>query len=102
MAMRYTLFYADDIVQVGLQCKSEVRYKKIMGEQDPQFMRKLRETQGIFFEIDVGPESPRKSKERRKSGLLLPFSKDPNKGTSEHSFSDNGAASRRQQIGLPK
>lgn len=35
MAMRYSLFYTDDIVQIGLNCKSELRYKKIMGEKDP-------------------------------------------------------------------
>ena len=35
MATRYMLFYADDIVQTGLQAKSEVRYKKIMGDKDP-------------------------------------------------------------------
>ena len=51
-------------------------------------MRKLRENQGIYFEIDVGPASPRKANDRNR---LKPFSKDPFKHASKHSFSDNGA-----------
>jgi hypothetical protein len=34
MHTRYVLFYADDIVQQGIQTKSEVQYHQLIGDQE--------------------------------------------------------------------
>jgi hypothetical protein len=68
MQTRYVLFYADDIVQQGIQTKSQVQYHQLLGENfdnsqvrlDEDFKQELRQEMGIFFDIDVRPTSPRK------------------------------------------
>ena len=49
MQTRYSLFYADELVQTGIQVKSELRYMKLMGETDNTYVNDLREKEGIFF-----------------------------------------------------
>ena len=64
MTTRYSLFFADDVVQESIQTKSKVKYqladgKDNEGNLDENFKIGLRQ-EGIYFDIDVTPNSPRK------------------------------------------
>lgn len=87
---RYALYFADDVVQHGLRTKTEVQHRLLADKMDRKFERHLREKEGIFFAIDVRPTSPRKH--HQKDSVLRPFSRDPNKGKSDNSISEQSSA----------
>ena len=41
--------------------------------QQDKFLKNFRETQGIYFDFNIRPTSPKKNKDK----VVLPFSKDP-------------------------
>ena len=68
------LFYSDDVVEKSRELKNKIMFLKptndgqscaVQYDQtklgDENFKRDLRENQGIFFNVNVSPESPRKS-----------------------------------------
>tara|TARA_B110000285_G_C14993733_1_gene547699 strand:+ start:436 stop:702 length:267 start_codon:yes stop_codon:yes gene_type:complete len=71
---RFMLFYADDVVEKTREIKNQIMFLKPTNDGqscaieydesklgDEKFKRDLREKQGIFFDVNVSPESPRKS-----------------------------------------
>mmetsp|Transcript_22990 Transcript_22990/g.35511 ORF Transcript_22990/g.35511 Transcript_22990/m.35511 type:complete len:84 (+) Transcript_22990:658-909(+) len=71
--LRLILFYADDVVEKIYKMKSEFFYIKPAedGENcchafdsiklsNEKFKQELREKEGIFFDVNVSPSSPRK------------------------------------------
>ena len=83
--VRYELYYADDVVVHGIKTKSEFMHRQLADKIDLSFEKDLREKEGIFFNIDVRPTSPRK--DNNNDGVLRPFSPDPNKQKSDFSIS---------------
>lgn len=67
MHTRYCLYYSDDIVQKGGRIKGELQYQLVSANKErspricPKFESDLKNN-GFFFNVDVGPRSPIKTK----------------------------------------
>ena len=79
--MRLVLYYADDVVEKTLRMKSQFCYIKPVQDKcrhsvdsvilsNEVFKQRLREKEGIFFDLNVSPSSPSKQNLEVSKGVI--------------------------------